>query len=135
MEGKAHATQAITDSPDESQKRSARAAKSELKAALEAYSAKVGEYDAAIIALEACPDRLLIEETQYYGICKITEDLIIKLEAIAVEAASSRAAPVAAADAGVVKLQKITCPKFSSVPRDFAQFKRDFNPLVAVPRH
>ena len=103
--------------------RSAKNTKSELKAALQAYFAKIGEYDAVIIALKARADRLLIKENQYHHTCKITEDLIIKLEAIAVQAASSRAPPVAAADAGVIKLQKITCPKFSGIPRDFTQFK------------
>ena len=33
---------------------------------------------------------------------------------------------------GAVKLQKISCPKFSGIPREFAKFKRDFNKIVAV---
>ena len=33
----------------------------------------------------------------------------------------------------MVKLQKITCPKFSGNPRDFGQFKRDFSHMVSVP--
>ena len=33
----------------------------------------------------------------------------------------------------MVKLQKLTCPKFSGIPRDFGQFKRDFNQIVNVP--
>ena len=32
----------------------------------------------------------------------------------------------------VVKLQKTSCPTFSGSPRDFAQFKRNFNALVNV---
>ena len=32
-----------------------------------------------------------------------------------------------------VKLQKMSCPSFSGSPRDFAQFKRNFNALVNVP--
>ena len=60
------------------------------------------------------------------------EDLIVKLEAIAIESTTSRTATVAVADPGVVKLQKITCPKFSGLPRDFTQFKKDFNRLVPV---
>ena len=33
----------------------------------------------------------------------------------------------------MVKLQKLTCPKFSGIPRDFGQFKRDFDQIVNVP--
>ena len=34
---------------------------------------------------------------------------------------------------GMVRLQKITCPKFSGNPRDFGQFKLDFSQMVSVP--
>ena len=33
----------------------------------------------------------------------------------------------------LVKLQKLSCPKFSGSPRDFGHFKRDFMELVKVP--
>ena len=33
----------------------------------------------------------------------------------------------------MVKLQKLSCPKFSGFPRDFGQFKRDFVEMVRVP--
>ena len=68
--------------------------------------------------------------------------MVVKLEAIAIEQPMPRPASVplpstnvdrSHTGAGVVKLQKISCPKFSGIPRDFAQFKRDFNRLVAVP--
>ena len=38
-----------------------------------------------------------------------------------------------AAENSIVKLQKLKCPKFSGVPRDFGQFKRDFDQIVNVP--
>merc|ERR1711867_153057 len=33
----------------------------------------------------------------------------------------------------LVRLQKLSCPKFSGSPRDFGHFKRDFLELVKVP--
>ena len=115
LEGKAEAAQALIDSLDETQKRSAKFVKADLKSALEAYTGKVREYDAAIISLEFDPNRLLINKEQFYAVVRPIEDLIVRLEAIAVEATSSRTATVAKTDPGVIKLQKITCPKFSGV--------------------
>ena len=132
LEGKAAAAQTLVDSLDESQKRSAKFIKSDFKSALQAYSTKVREYDAALISIEIDPSRILIHQEDFYAVVKTMEDLIVKLEAIAIESTTSRIATVAVADPGVVKLQKITCPKFSGIPRDFTQFKRDFNHLVAI---
>ena len=33
----------------------------------------------------------------------------------------------------IVKLEKMSCPKFTGSPRDFAQWKREFEALVMVP--
>ena len=33
----------------------------------------------------------------------------------------------------VIKMNKVECPKFSGFPRDFAQFKKEFESIVAVP--
>ena len=61
IDGKANVAQAIAASPYDPQiSKSAKATKVKLKAALQAYSAKVGQYDAAIVALKANPDTLLM---------------------------------------------------------------------------
>ena len=60
LEGKAAAAQAVIDSLDETQKRSAKFVKAELKSALQAYSTKVREYNAALISIKIDPSRLLI---------------------------------------------------------------------------
>ena len=36
-------------------------------------------------------------------------------------------------NSNLVKLQKLSCPKFSGSPRDFGHFRRDFLELVKVP--
>ena len=33
----------------------------------------------------------------------------------------------------MIKMNKVECPKFSGYPRDFAQFKDEFESIVAVP--
>ena len=33
----------------------------------------------------------------------------------------------------IIKMNKVECPKFSGFPRDFAQFKKEFEAIVAVP--
>ena len=104
LEGKATAEKALLDSLDESQKRSAKSVKSDLKSIIEAYSVKVREYDAAIISLEFDPSRLLIRQEDYFTVIKTMEDLIVKLEAIAIESTMSRTATVTMADPGVIKL-------------------------------
>ena len=59
------------------------------------------------------------------------EELCMELEVIAV---SSGTVPVTSrSDTSVVKLQKLNCPKFSGTPREFGQFKRDFEQIVNVP--
>ena len=52
------------------------------------------------------PDRLFIQEGDFYAIIKTIEDMIVKLEAIVMESMTSRTATVAAdpVSAGVVKL-------------------------------
>ena len=55
------------------------------------------------------PDRLIIQEGDFYAVIKTIEDMIMKLKAIVMESITSRTATVAAdlVSAGVVKLQKI----------------------------
>ena len=84
-EGKVTAAQTLVDSLDEPQKRSAKFVKSNLKSALEAYSTKVREYNAALISIEIDPSRLLIRQEDFFAVVKTMEDLIVKLEAIAIE--------------------------------------------------
>ena len=74
------------------------------------------------------PDRLLICEEEFFAVIKTNEEMIVKLEAKATESLTSRQASVTLTPVSteVVKLQKISCPKFSGIPQDFAQFKEKF---------
>ena len=57
-----------------------------------------------------------------------------KVKADAPSGINDGAAPVQSVNKpSVVKLQKMTSPQFSGHARDFAQFKRDFSSVVAVP--
>ena len=78
--------------------------------------------------------RNFIQEEDFYAIIKTIEDMIIKLEAIAMESLTSRpvTAGVDPVSTEVVKLQKISCPKFSEILQDFEQFKREFNRPLAI---
>ena len=139
LEEEAAAAQQVINATDENLKKTAKVVKTELKRALDSYCSKVREYDAALVSIDKGTESKFTEEKNFSDVIKTVKDTIVKLEAIAIEqpVPSPDNVPVPSTNVdrvstGVVKLQKISCPKFSGIPRDFAQFKRDFNRLVAV---
>ena len=67
------------------------------------------------------------------AILKEVKAVSIELEAIAASVGSVSVGRSKTADDTIVKLEKLKCPMFSGTPRDFGQFKRDFNQIVNVP--
>ena len=139
LEGKAGAASLVIKATDLNIKKTAKFVKTELNTALDSYKSKVSEYDEALVSIDKDLEAKFTEEKDYATILQTVEDLVVKLEAIALELPppkSTSTSPPSGTDRisnEVVKLQKISCPKFSGIPREFAQFKRDFNKIVAVP--
>ena len=67
------------------------------------------------------------------AIKKEVKAICIELEAMAASVGSAHAGRPRAAVDTIVKLEKLKCPKFSGIPRDFGQFVRDFNQIVNIP--
>ena len=119
----------VVDSVDHNVKKTA---KRELRLRFETYDAKVDE----LLELKIeCLDKegeddgsstISLERNTFLREVKAVS---LKLEAIAESVSPVR--NVLAVDT-IVKLEKLKCPKFSGVPRDFGQFKRDFNQIVNV---
>ena len=140
LEGKQRTASNVINATDLSQKKTAKEVEMELSTALESYKAKVGEYDDALVTIDEELETKFTEEKDFSNIINTVEDLVVKLKAIALELPESNATSEAQSETdvdrvskGVVKLQKISCPKFSGTPREFAKFKRDFDKIVAVP--
>ena len=139
LEGKAAAATNVINATDLESKKTAKFVKTELRSALDSYTMKVKDYDVALASIGKGLESKFAEEKNFSDVIKTVEEMVVKLEAIAIEqpVPSSDNQPLPSPNidrvsTGVVKLQKISCPKFSGIPRDFAQFKRDFNRLVAV---
>ena len=139
LEGKAGAASLVIKATDLNIKKTAKFVKTELNTALDSYKSKVSEYNNALVSIDKDLEAKFTEEKDYATILQTVEDLVVKLEAIALELPppiSTSTSPSSGTDRisnAVVKLQKISCPKFSGIPREFAQFKRDFDKIVAVP--
>ena len=55
-----------------------------------------------------------------------------KVQAVGLDHSASTATARTGSSPSIVKLQKMSCPQFSGLARDFAQFKREFNSVVVV---
>ena len=67
---------------------------------------------------------------------KVLEGKEISIAALAVEGESSihnSTVKDSASGSSIIKMNKVECPKFSGFPRDYAQFKKEFESIVAVP--
>ena len=139
LEGKASAASLVINATDLNLKKAAKVVKTELSSALDNYKTKVSEYDDALVSIDEDLGTKFTEEKDFPNIIKTVEDLVVKLEAIVLELPDTKSTSESPSSTGVdrvsngaVKLQKISCPKFSGIPREFAKFKRDFNKIVAV---
>ena len=103
--------------------------------ALANYTTKVDEYRTAVRSCAGSKTQFK-PVVDYSDDMNEVEDLNLKLATIAIKhkdidesitknsnSSSDRA------NSNMVKLQKMSCPKFSGSPRDFGQFKREFLPL------
>ena len=67
---------------------------------------------------------------------KVLEGKERSIAALAVEGESSihnSTVKDSASGSSIIKMNKVECPKFSGFPRDYAQFKKEFESIVAVP--
>ena len=132
LQGKKSAAAKIvaSESADEKNK-AARAVRNELSSCLKEYKAKVKEFSNMKIESQESEEKFSKILNHRSSITTEVEELCMELEVIAV---SSGTVPVTSrSDTSVVKLQKLNCPKFSGTPREFGQFKRDFEQIVSVP--
>ena len=85
LEGKAAAANNIISATDENIKKTANVVKAELRSALDCYSMKVKDYDAALLSVGKGQESKFTEEKDFSDIIKTVEDMMVKLEAIAIE--------------------------------------------------
>ena len=132
LQGKISAANKILASDStEDKNKAARAVRNELSSCLKEYNSKVKEFSNMKVTGKDPEGKFSTIDNDRSTITTQVEELCVELEVIAV---SSGTVPVASrSDTSVVKLQKLTCPKFSGTPREFGQFKRDFEQIVSVP--
>ena len=121
----------------EEDKNMARSVKDNVQNSMNKYVDKIREYKSA--RAHSIDFELKYSPAEdYTKIMKDTIMVVNSLERIAINhdaksSSSTSPIPVSVDRNNTVKLQKLSCPKFSGIPRDFANFKRDFNELVNVP--
>ena len=136
LEAKGSAAKYIIDSEDINVQKTASLSKEELRSALSNYTTKAEEYKRAI---SDDNEQKYTPAEDYSEVTKQVEEMCVQLQSFSLKY------PICESKSGItdrseeipgsciVKLQKLTCPKFSGIPRDFGQFKRDFNQIVNVP--
>ena len=116
--------------------KTARIVKSELQSSYDLYNSKVNDYlELKVKCHESDNDNdhssaVLMEQN---AILKEVKAVSIELEAIAASVGSVSAGRKVTSVDTIIKMEKLKCPKFSEHPRDFGQFKRDFNQIINVP--
>ena len=118
VDGKTAAAQSIINAADIKDKRSAKFARTDLMSTLETFAKKVKKYHTALISMDNEYESKFIKKEDLFAVIKAIEETIMKLEAIAVDVALKP--PDVTVFKEVVKLQKISCPKFSGILQDFA---------------
>ena len=121
----------------EDDKSMARSVRDNVQNSMNKYVDKIREYKSAR-AYSIDFELKFSPAEDYTKIMKDTIMVVNSLERIAINhdaksSSSTSPLPVSVDRNNTVKLQKLSCPKFSGIPRDFANFKRDFNELVNVP--
>ena len=130
---KIETAKAVLSSENENVKKTSRTVKNELRSSFESYDSKVNELLELNPSPEGTEDKFSAVEDERSTIATNIESLMIDLEVIALSSNSVSSGSSKSAESSIVKLQKLKCPKFSGVPRDFGQFKRDFEQIVNVP--
>ena len=132
LECKVNAAKDLIKSEDDNVRKAARSVKKDIRSCFESYDAKVNEY---LMHMLGCKE----SEPKYSEISgfrsivvKEIESLSVELEAIAISSGSVGIVDSDRKYETMVKLQKLSCPKFSGIPRDFGNFKRDFDQIVNV---
>ena len=122
---------ALIISEDGYVKKTAKTVRKDIRSCFESYDSKVNELLEFKLASEDSENKYSTIVNDRSTIVKEVKNLCMELEAIAIQSGS--ATTLDHAEKSVVKLQKLTCPKFSGIPRDFGHFKRDFELIVNVP--
>ena len=117
------AAKELLESSDENVKKTARTVKNELRSSFESYDSKVNELLELKVDCQESEDKHSTIAGDRTAIIKEVKTLCIELEAIAVSLGSVSSGSSRATENSIVKLQKLKCPKFTGVPRDFGQFK------------
>ena len=143
LESKKKLASGVIKSADEHRRSSAAQMREELTEALSNYKSKVAEYKAAVIFRKSgeaeekyAPAEDLAANVEEVDELKVQLSAVISKakalgESIIKETSTN---PInTQSDSTLVKLQKLTCPKFSGSPRDYGHFRRDFLELVKVP--
>ena len=136
LEAKGSAAKYIIDSEDVNVQKTASLTRDELRSALNNYTTKAEEYRKAILDDK---EAKFTPAEDYSAATKQVEEMCVQLQSISLKypvcesKSGSRDRSEESPGSCMVKLQKLTCPKFSGIPRDFGQFKRDFDQIVNVP--
>ena len=137
LNGEEAVAQKVIDSTDKDVQRTAKSVKIMLEKSFNSYIDKHNEYSNARMAGKELEEKYSAAEDKAAIISRVKET-ILNLEAIAYKFKDENPEPSRhsgddrSTDKSIVKLQKLNCPKFSGMPRDFAHFKRDFNLIVKV---
>jgi len=136
LEAKGSAAKYIIDSEDVNVQKTASLTKEELRSALSDYTTKAEEFKRAI---SDDKEQKYTPAEDYSAVSKQVEEMCVQLQSISLKYPISESKSGSSdrsersSDSCIVKLQKLTCPKFFGISRDFGQFKRDFNQIVNVP--
>ena len=135
-DGKYVAAKTVTESTEDKIRKTAGLVKKELEMAINKYTFKIEEFKSTPTSKEGESKFKPAED------CATTvaeaNQMMLLLDSVAVNYTASLA-PATDRDAvnadrkNIVKLEKMSCPKFTGSPRDFAQWKREFEALVMVP--
>ena len=147
LDGEKETAKLVIDSQEVDVQKTAILVKEELSDALTKYTAKVDEYKAALKACGGDGEAKFTPAVDYSTEIKEVGQIKLKLAAIAIKHRDTDESIVKnsnsrnrdsnssfdRANSNMVKLQKMSCPKFSGSPRDFGHFKREFQEMVNVP--
>ena len=133
-DGEYSVAKTVVESTDDGVRKTANLVKIDLDKAIKEYTMKMEEYKSALGLSEE--ESKFKPAEDYTTIVSEAKQMILKLDSVAVSFTAS-SAPVTDSvkvdRKNIVKLEKMSCPKFTGSPRDFAQWKREFEALVNVP--
>ena len=134
---KTDAQEVIASDDDDKLKKTAESINKKLKSAFDVLVAKIEDFKAASKTSGEKEETL---KTEYTEEGRVVHKLILQLASITIsnqeKSGDSKSQTVTKGQSvdrtSIVKLQKMSCPKFSGYARDFSHFKRDFNAMVNV---